>query len=126
MTATTSATKKTTVTWSTCTGFESATLRRAGDAEPGRRHGLEPGGGDLVAARLAAPVGAVFELAQRGVDVDQRLAERPDQRVDLSPFRRDLTRVGEALVVRTAVDAERPQFTADPLALGGQLGVQAR
>ena len=30
--------------------------RRAGHAEPGRRHGLEPGVGDLLAAGLALPV----------------------------------------------------------------------
>ena len=67
-----------------------------------------------------------LELAERGVDLEQRLAQRPGERVDLAPFGGDLTGVGEALVVRAAVDAERPELAADPLVLGRQLGAPAR
>ena len=82
-------------------------LRRARHAEPRRGHRFEPGLGDVLAARLAVPVGAGLELAERVVDLEQRLAQRPDERVDLAPFGGDLTGVGEALVVRAAVDTER-------------------
>ena len=56
----------------------------------------------------------------------ERLAQRADERVDLAPLGGDLTRVGEALVVGAAVDAQRAQLAVDPLALGRQLGAPVR
>ena len=47
---------------------------------------------------LALPVGAVLELHQRRLDLGEVLAEVAGDRVDLTPLRGDLARVGEALV----------------------------
>src|ERR1700681_3976123 len=127
MIATTSPAKKMTVTRSTCTTWgSSAALGRARHAQARRRHRLESILGDVLPAGLAPSVGSVFELAERRVDLEQGLAQRPDQGVDLAPFRRHLTRVGKALVVRVAVDAELAQLAVDSLAFGRQLGAPAR
>src|SRR5512132_571394 len=77
-------------------GSSSAAAGRAVDAQPGGRHGLEPRLGDLVTARLAAPVRPGVELAQRVLDLPQGLEEGATQGLDLATFRGDLARVGEA------------------------------
>src|SRR4051812_35169982 len=104
----------------------SAAFRRACDAQSRRGHGVESSRGDLLATRLALPVGSRLELAECGVDLEQCFAQRTQEGVDLSAFGRDLTGVGKAVVVRVAINTERPQLTGDPLALGGQLGASVR
>src|SRR3954469_13119102 len=107
------------------TGRASAAFRCARNAEPRRRHGLEPGVGNVLAAGFALPVCAALELAERGVDLEQRFAQRVQQRVDLAPLGGDLTGVGEAVVIRVAIDAECSELAPNPLALGSQLGASA-
>src|SRR6478735_10233090 len=116
-------------------------LRRAADAEPRGRHRLEPGVTDLLATRLALPVGAFFELRQRVVHLAQTFEEAGRERVDLSPLRRHLARIGKALVevepsafptVRTArglalgCASHMTQLHQQLLALFGELGASSR
>ena len=98
-------------------GRRSATLRRAVDAERGRRHGLEPGLADALVARLALAVRAGVELGQRFVDVGEGLAELAGERLDLAPLGGDLARVGEVLVeVELGVGRRGPAGAAAPAA----------
>src|SRR5262249_62384456 len=68
-------------------GSSSAPARRAVDAQPGRGHGLQPCLGDLVAARLAASVRPGVELAERVVDLAERVEQGAAQRLDLAALR---------------------------------------
>src|SRR4029079_1127163 len=96
----------------------SATLRRALDAEPRRRHRLQARVGDALVARFALAVGAVGELRQRVLDVLEGLVELTGQRLDLAPLGGDLARVGEVLV-----ELERPAVPigGGPVAEVGEL-----
>src|SRR3954454_9779393 len=80
----------------------SVVLRRAVDAVPGRRLGLEARLRDRVVAFLALPVGAFVELAQRMFDVLERLAQLGGDRLGFAPLGGHLARVGEVGVVLEA------------------------
>src|SRR5262249_56548574 len=79
-------------------GSSSAPARRAVDAQRVRGHGLQPCLGDLVAARLAASVRPGVELAERVVDLAERVEQGAAQRFDLTALRGHLPRVREAVV----------------------------
>src|SRR5260370_18292591 len=112
-----------------CSGTRSARLGRAGDAQPGGRHGLEPGLGDVPTAALAAPVGALVDLRQGLVDLAERLGEGDRQGLHLAPLRRHLARIGEPAVegqagVGTPLELSELVLDADPL--GFELGARHR
>src|SRR5205807_87119 len=69
------------------------------DALTGRRHGLEPGLGDRLTARLADPVGARLHLVQRPLHLVQGLPEAGRQRLRLPALGGHLAGVGEVGVV---------------------------
>src|SRR5262245_27344357 len=98
----------------------SARARRAVDAQPGRRHGLEPCLGDLVAARLAEPVRPVVELVEGVLDLTECVEQRAAQCLDLTALRGDLPRVREAVVeveLAAGADAHLTQLIVQAVAL---------
>ena len=104
-------------------------MRRAIDAQPGCRHGLEARLGDLVPARLAPAVGPGVELAQRVLDLPERVEERATERLDLAPFGGHLSRVGEAVVEvepAAGTDAHLAQLVVQAVALLLQAVAQRR
>ena len=86
--------------------------QRVVDAEPGGRHGLEPGVADRLAADLAQAVGALVELGQGVLDLVELVLELVEQRLVLALLGGDLARVGEVLVVGRRTRRCRPPSAA--------------
>src|SRR4051795_9920778 len=106
----------------------SVVLGRAADAVPGRRLGLEARLRDRVVAFLALPVGALVELAQRVLDVVERLAQLAGDHLGLAPLGRHLAGVGEVGVVLESglavAEAKILELRAQSVPLGLERGAQ--